>query len=163
MGTSCALPFEIGCRSADTRSVHPRAATLLGEALERLQRTRDRNQLLQALAEAVCELLPCDAAIVWVQNPLLRLLEPRAGSPPMPSAERLADLRVKPSSVEALAARQSSGLPRLTPGHGDLEEADELARFRTAMAAPPAADVLLVPLVHRGHLERRQPRTLLRD
>ena len=153
MGTSCALPFEIGCRSADTRSVHPRAATLLGEALERLQRTRDRNQLLQALAEAVCELLPCDAAIVWVQNPLLRLLEPRAGSPPMPSAERLADLRVKPSSVEALAARQSSGLPRLTPGHGDVEEADELARFRTAMAAPPAADVLLVPLVHRGHLE----------
>ena len=145
-----AYPFEIRCGCTDTRSVDPRAASLLGEALERLQRTRDRNQLLQTLAEAVCELLPCDAAIVWVQNPLLRLLEPRAASAAMPPAEQIADLRVKPSAVEALLARQSSGFLRLPSGDGD---GDDVARFRVAMAAPPAAEVLVIPLAHRGHLE----------
>lgn len=128
----------------------PRVATLLGEVLERLDRTPDRADILRVLTEAVCELLPCDAAMVWVQSSRHRALVPCAACPVMPPAEQLVDLRVASSTVDAQLARLEGGLLRLTRSY---DGSRELAAFRAAMAAPPADDVLVLPFVHRSHVE----------
>lgn len=128
--------------------MNPAVATLLGEVLERLNRGSDRRDVLRELAESVCELLPCDAAMVWVQNARLRALEPHAASPAMPPAEQLVDVRVEPSAVEAYLAGQQASLLRVT-----AESDGDVAPFRVAMTAPAGDEVLVLPFALRGHLE----------
>lgn len=124
-----------------------RVATLLGEVLERLHPSSDRRELLHVLATAVRELLPCDAATVWVQSSRHRALKPRAASPSAPAPADAAVPAVDPSVVEARLAGGASSSLRLTGDGGDL------AALRTGTAARSTDEVVVLPFVHRGHVE----------
>lgn len=101
------------------------------------------------LAETACELLPCDASMVWIQSARHRMLRPRAACPALPPADQLGGLRVAPSAVEALC-RQEGGLLRLTAVR---DQDGDVAPVRTAMAATSETEVVVVPFVHRGQVE----------
>jgi signal transduction histidine kinase len=130
--------------------VDPHVANLLGEVLERLQRSPDRRDALRALADAVRELLPCAATVVWAQSARHRALKPRAGSPALPTLDEDAAAHVEPSVVEARLSARSSDQLCLTITSDD---GDDLAPLRVAFAARTTDHVVALPLVHRGRVE----------
>lgn len=142
--------FEIRRSAADTLSVDPHVATLLGEVLERLQCAPDRRELLRALARAVRELMPCETALVWVQSARHRALKPHAASPDTALADVPAESAIALAPVETRLAEHGSF--RIAPP-SDPAVADDLALFRGTLAAGPTDGVIVLPLVHRGGLE----------
>ena len=125
----------------------PRVATLLGEVLERLHQSLYRREMLHVLAASVRELLPCDTATVWVQSARHRALKPRASSPLRPATEDAAIPIVDPAIVEARIAGRASSSLRLTDDGGDL------APLRAGTGARATDEVVVLPFLHRGHVE----------
>ncbi|MBY0279638.1 GAF domain-containing protein [Candidatus Binatia bacterium] len=127
----------------------PHVATLLGEVLERLHRAPDRRDVLRALADAVCALMPCKSALVWAQSARHRALKPRAASPDTTVPAELANSSIALALVEARLGERRS----LHVAPSEAAGAHDLALVRSALAAQPTDDVIVLPLVHRGGIE----------
>lgn len=139
--------FEIAAESTDTPAVDSGVASVLGEVLERLRRASDRRDGLRALATALQELLPCDAAGIWVQSARHRPFKLWGAAPAIAGDAARPELDARAVAGESELARGEC----LSLGAAGGSEA--LRPIRDAMEARPSDAVLLLPLVHQGRLE----------